>query len=333
MNLKTLFLTILLVATTSLFVSGQIIPEAFYQDSKGKLNKDQLKAAIKNAEIAAKLDTTKARFVAYQGFLHTIGQNKKVSEESIAKAKRIEPEYGRTYIFKAFWIETFMDPIENKDSIEFYLDKAVSLARDDKERAEFIHDRANALERLNILDRNALEDFETAHKEQPFNVEYTESLAKAYHRVGEFKKSNEMYGRILARDSSNFGMLNNIALNHVYLEEYEAAMNIYSSLLGRDTHDPYTNNNIGFAYFKMGKYSEASRYINRSIKNNRDNPYAYRNRAYVRIARGNRKGACKDIRKANAKGFKKDIENNMDGLKEIVCKKKDLEAAKKEIGL
>ncbi|MGY6562787.1 MAG: tetratricopeptide repeat protein [Luteibaculaceae bacterium] len=329
-TIKFLLLLSLLIGSSS--ISAQIIPEAFLYDSRKKLDNDRLNSAIKKADIASSLDTTRAKFIGYKAFLQTLGGEKENSNKSLLKAERIEPNYGKNKIYRAFWYETFYGLGTHKDTILNLLDEGVEMARNKFERAEFQHDRAIAYERMGIVNEKIITDLEEAVANAPRNMNYTESLAIAYHNFGEYRKSNEVYKVITATDSMNFGMLNNIALNHIMLGEYDKALTMISDLLARDKQDPYVNNNLGFAYLKMGDLRKSKKYINRSIKNNKDNPYSYRNKSYLYIVKGNQSKACKNIEIAQERGLKNDAMHNLNELQNIACVSKDLEGAKRKIG-
>jgi tetratricopeptide (TPR) repeat protein len=114
----------------------------------------------------------------------------------------------------------------------------------------------------------------------------------------QFTKAYDDLIVVYKRDSSNIGMLNNLAAVSDEVGRGDETLKYLLRIvkLQPDFYPAYGN--IGFKYQEMGDHKKAIGYFNKVLSYKADDPLAFSNRGYNKLQTGDLKGAYADIEKA-----------------------------------
>lgn len=186
---------------------------------------------------------------------------------------------------------------ENKTKEVFsYLNKAI-----DKNGtySEAYCDRGNLYTNM-LMFQDAKDDIDAALKYATTDSTVKQAkiaLAAYYAITRNNEQAIEVFNDVLATDSLNFGVLNNLAMVYQDMKDYDKSLEILYKLEKLKPDEIFVPVNIGFVLSHLEKYQEALVYFNKAEKIQKD-ALVYSNRAYVKHKLDDNKGALVDINKS-----------------------------------
>lgn len=228
----------------------------------------------------------------------------------------IDDKYVNAYLSKGA-IHLFKD---NYDLALIDYNKAVQLGSNDDETYAV---RAIIYTKLGKYSK-ALADYTKAIAVSKHNKRRLYlARAEAYRTIDKPALALRDYDSVIALDSTYFPPVEGKAFTYLMLKKYDKALEMLKLVMTKKISNRrriYTYNNIGHTYYKMGDYAKALKNINYSLSQDDKNAYAYKNRALVYITQGKKALACADLAKAEALGYTKKYDNEVQELKQKHCK-------------
>jgi len=122
------------------------------------------------------------------------------------------------------------------------------------------------------------------------------AAAEIYSR--QFTKAYDDLIIVYERDSSNIGMLNNLAAVSDEVGRGDETLKYLLRIIQLKPDFYAAYGNIGFKYQEMGDHKKAIEYFNKVLTYEPNDPLAFSNRSYNKLQLGDLKGAYADIEKA-----------------------------------
>lgn len=111
----------------------------------------------------------------------------------------------------------------------------------------------------------------------------------------------------------------NIGFIYQSQNNHQKAIEYFNKTLELNPNEPYAYSNRSFSYLKLGHLKSAMKDIEKSIQLNSDNAYAFKNRALIYLEMKDTKKACGDIETAIEKGFVRFFGDEILDLKNENC--------------
>lgn len=167
----------------------------------------------------------------------------------------------------------------------------------------------------------AYEDFVRASLIDSTNLGVLNNIATVLDELGRPDESISILKKMIRIDSTFIGGYVNLGFQYTNQGKYREAIKYFDKALELQKDEPLTLNNRGSAKYFLKDYAGALEDINKSISIYPENSYAYRNRALVFIAQGKTDKACADIESSLEYGFTKMYGPEMEQLKKQHCSK------------
>ena len=201
------------------------------------------------------------------------------------------------------------------------LDVALKYAVDDKVKYKALSHRSSY--RLSTRNfRGSYEDGLECYMHDSSDYKILNNMALAKMEMGAGDEGLTLLFPVLEDHPKDTMVLNNIGYISLRLEKYDTALVYLQKARRLDPKNSYALSNLSFAKLKTGNVKEALKDINESIKYDGKNSYAFLNRAYIYLEMEDKSKACDDLKTALRLGFTDLYGNEVLDLLDKHCNKK-----------
>lgn len=103
----------------------------------------------------------------------------------------------------------------------------------------------------------AVKELSNAVASDPHNARLLNALGSCYDRLGEYRKAQEMYERILAQDAGNTPARNNLGYSYFLSGDLAKAETLFQEILAKNPDNLVAQNNLGLVWCRQGKENKA----------------------------------------------------------------------------
>lgn len=313
----------------ALLAAGNAKADSAAQRLKNKDEKAAEKfyqSAIKDYKKALKINQTS--FVLYTNLAKAQTKIKdfKGAAQSYKEATTLDSihsdpfrEYGKALILIGKYDEGLAELEKaiaiNYDDFEAFFERG-KLRETAKDKAPALEDYARAIEikpnyeapylKRGILYNNVKKDYVLALNDLNKVIEINKNNVDAYlwrgkakYNLGDFKGADKDLSRYLEEDMFNIDALLTRGASRININNYTGAIEDFDEVIRLDPKNYIAYMNRGTAHGGLKKFNEAMRDLDMAITIKFDYSPSYINRASIKFATGDKKGACKDLEKAD----------------------------------
>lgn len=286
-------------------------------DKAYKLSEDKkYKEALALYDRALELDSTHYQAYINRGLLFNNIDEIQKSYDDYSKAIVIHPDSALAYHYRAI---LFFKMAYSDESI-YDNTRALDLADNDSMRLVCFSNRGNAKQQKRDF-QGAFEDYSKAYLFDTTNIGILNNMATSMDELGRADEAMGYFKKIINIDSSFIGPYVNLGFQCNKIGRYKEALDYFNKALTIEKDEPLSLNNRGLTKYYLKDYKGALEDINKSLSIYPGNAYAYKNRALVYLAQDKKDTACSDLQKALDNEFTKMYGEEVNELKKTHCKK------------
>ena len=226
----------------------------------------------------------------------TIFYNQKKWNESFDEyTKAIEkwPDSADAYHYRAILLFT----LTYTDDAIADNTKALQLSTNDSLTLSCFTNRGNCYQQKREF-QQAYEDYSRAYLLDSTNIGVINNIATVLDELGRSDEAIINLKKLTRIDPGFIGAYVNLGFQYTRLGKYREAIEYFDKALLIEKDEPLALNNRGLAKYNLNDYAGALADINKSISIFPGNSYAYKNRALVYLALKQKDKACADIQMA-----------------------------------
>jgi tetratricopeptide (TPR) repeat protein len=276
--------------------------------------KNDLKTALKESDAAVKLKPDSPEYHVHRGEILFAMKRQKEAWEEINLALKLNPECAEAYSVRAYF---HSDANETKEALEDF-GKAIEYAETDSLKFTYLAYRGGY--------RTLYRDFEGAYADltEAYTYDSTDfavlnNLAMVCDELGDYERSLKYLFRIALLYPEQSIIYSNIGFVYQKMGNHKKAITYFNMNIDQSPSNPYGYSNRAYSKLQLNDLKGAMEDIERSIKLMPENSYAYRTRALIHIANGKTKKACEDLHIAREKGFAENYGTEVDDLLKQHC--------------
>ncbi len=278
------------------------------------IDKKQFSLALDELQKALMNDPRNAEFLTVKGNVLDMMEKYKEAFEVYTRAIETNPKFSYAYNQRALLLMKFR---ETEAAIVDF-NTALGFEKADTVRLSLLLNRGVAHKDIRKFEE-AYDDFIAALKLDSSNVGILNNLAAVCDEVGKGDQTLVYLSKILSLDSTFIGAWVNIGFKYQEMGKHDTAIRYFNKALQIDPDEPLTYNNRAYSKLRSGDIPGALSDVNRSIKLYPGNSFAFRNRALIYLAMKRKTDACSDIEQALKLGFTKMYGDEVEKMKREHC--------------
>jgi tetratricopeptide (TPR) repeat protein len=167
--------------------------------------------------------------------------------------------------------------------------------------------------------QEAYNDLHLVYLRDSSNVGVINNMAAMMDDLGRPEEGIRLLKKLIEIDPSFTGTYVNLGFKYNQMEQYEKGLTYLDKAILMKPDDGIAYNNRAYSKYKLGRNAEALDDVNKSLELYPGNSYAYKNRALIYVALKRMNMACADISKALEMGFSKMYGDEVEKLQKQHC--------------
>ena len=276
----------------------------------------QLLAALNEVELALSKDSTDLGNLLLKGNILTQQKQYNDAYQTFSQLIKWHPQKIDGYNQRGILLYSIQ---HTEDALKDF-DQALGFATGDTDKITLYMNRGAAKNSIRDF-KGAYDDFHAAYLIDSSNVGILNNLAMVCQDVGKGDQTLGYLFRILKLNSTEISVYGNIGFAYQNMGDFKKAAEYFDKALKIQPNDPYSYSNRGYNWYKLGDYDKAMEDIEQSLTLYPENSYAIKTKALILIAQNKIEKACYFLDKALDYGFTKMYGDEVETLKAQYCKK------------